>query len=66
MLSHTHKILIEENIFKAYGYLGYSKEFTSKAHRILEMNIENEKELENAAILKRLGDFYESKGSNGT
>ena len=55
ILSHTHKDTIEKWSFETYGLLGYNKEYSSRAHKILDFNNENDKELENAPILRKLG-----------
>lgn len=53
-------------MFDAYGYLGYHKDYSDTAHKMLQKNNANNREYENAPILRNLGDFYESKGTKGT
>jgi hypothetical protein len=66
LLGNTHRATIEQYLFEAFGYLGYYKDYSDTAHKMLEQNNEMNREPENAPILRSLGDFYERKGSKGT
>lgn len=58
LLAHTHKAQIESYVFEVYGYLGYHKNYSDKAHKMMALNNETGREHENAHVLSRLGDFY--------
>jgi hypothetical protein len=53
-----YKEMADENQFKTYELMGYYKEFSEVAHRIIERNNINGEPFKNAYILKNLGSFY--------
>jgi hypothetical protein len=57
LLAKTHKNVMEELMFEAYGCLGYFKYYAEKAQKMMEKNNKINKEYENALILRNLGDF---------
>jgi hypothetical protein len=38
LLAHTHKTIIEEMMFEAYGCLGYLKNYAEKAQKMMDKN----------------------------
>jgi hypothetical protein len=46
--------------------LGYEKQFSNTTHQLIQKNNEQNKSLENAYLLKNLGEFFEKNGAKGT